>query len=185
MIRIIDYYDLIELPDGSHIPVPMAIKMVGLKKVLEIPVVKKKRDSRFYFCQECRESCCYWCDYSDDGRDCGDPDCGAGYSFFKCQLHTNYFSPVRQKVKEITFRRLIESQKLIELLKYIEVAESERWRSVGWLRVEYKWVVRQTWCGFDYVITEAHGRMREIAEIEYIRREFGRCKKLHGENQET
>lgn len=47
------YYDLIELPGGGHIPVPIAVELVGEKEVKRIPISRRKRDNTFFFCPEC------------------------------------------------------------------------------------------------------------------------------------
>ena len=114
--RIIDYYDLIEFPSGRHYPVPKAIKEFGWNNILKIPVAEKKRDFRFYFCEACKEWFCSWCDeYDCDGDN---PDCIAGYSFFKCRRHTAYGLDTERKkaLLEIFFRLGYH-----DLLRYIEV----------------------------------------------------------------
>ena len=114
--RIIDYYDLIEFPSGRHYPVPRAIREFGWENILKIPVAEKKRDLRFFFCQTCKEWFCSWCgEYDCDGDN---PDCIAGYSFFKCRRHNKYGSDTERKrvLLEIFFKLGYH-----DLLKYIEV----------------------------------------------------------------
>ena len=53
------YYDLIEyMVNGriAHIPAPLAVEVLSLKKVKQIPVSKKVRDESFYDCESCGES---------------------------------------------------------------------------------------------------------------------------------
>jgi len=50
-----DYYDLIELPSGAHIPVPIAKKLVGEEAVRKIPVSHKVRNELFFECPICGE----------------------------------------------------------------------------------------------------------------------------------
>ena len=52
-IEDVGYYDLIELPSGSHIPAPIALKLVGIKEISKIPVSRRKRDEHFFYCPEC------------------------------------------------------------------------------------------------------------------------------------
>jgi len=111
--RTLTWYDLIELPDKSHVPVPIAIKMVGLRKILKLPISTKKRNRYFYFCKECAEDEMEWYDF---GIDEDEP----GYSFFKCRLHQRYADPVSISAKNIVFNRLINHPKLMNMLKYIE-----------------------------------------------------------------
>lgn len=124
--RIIDYYDLIELPSGRHIPVPVAIRTIGLEEVLKIPVANKKRNRTFYFCEKCREYYCEWyCydDWSDDfgyaGGDCS--ECLAGYSFFRCMRHKP-LGKFETQSKLAILEAMIHAN-MHEFLKYIETDE--------------------------------------------------------------
>ena len=51
------YYDLIELPSGGHIPVPIAAKLIGWNEfeevVAKIPKSSKVRDEQFFTCPIC------------------------------------------------------------------------------------------------------------------------------------
>ncbi len=48
------YYDLIELPSGRHVPVPIAEEIIGTKSLGKIPVSRKKvRDNEFFSCPTC------------------------------------------------------------------------------------------------------------------------------------
>ncbi len=117
--RILDYYDLIELPNGRHIPVPIAIKLVGIKNVLKIPVSRKKRDEQFYWCDECAE----------ESYEYGDDYYG---SFFKCRWHKSE-SEEENMVKELALKLLVEQGKFRKL-KYIETAT----RTGGYIVVNKK-----------------------------------------------
>lgn len=103
--RILDYYDLIELPNGRHLPVPIAIRLVGIKTILKIPVSRRKRDEHFYWCDKCAE-------YEIDE---------VGFyegSFFKCRWH-NRESEEENRAKELAFKLLVE-QGQFHKLRYIE-----------------------------------------------------------------
>ena len=117
--RILDYYDLIELPNGRHIPVPIAIKLIGIKNVLKISVSRIKRDEHFYWCDECaKESYEYGDDYYG--------------SFFKCKWHKSE-SEEENVVKELALKLLVEQGKF-KKLKYIETAT----RTGGYIVVNRK-----------------------------------------------
>jgi hypothetical protein len=47
MLRKLRFYDLIQLPSGKHIPVLPAIEMIGLDRILKIPISYQKRDGAF------------------------------------------------------------------------------------------------------------------------------------------
>jgi len=47
------YYDLIELPSGRHVPVPIAEKIIGKESLGKIPVSRKVRDNNFFSCPVC------------------------------------------------------------------------------------------------------------------------------------
>lgn len=67
-----DYYDLIELPSGRHIPVPIARELVGDKEISKIPLSRKIRDEEFFECPQCGEPSffkvyqCDYCGYEDE-----------------------------------------------------------------------------------------------------------------------
>jgi len=94
-----DYYDLIELPNGKHIPVPIAVKLVGKSKVAKIPLAKRRRDNMFFYCPECGKT-----------------------SFYKCWEHNSLDERVNEE-KERYFLNLIKAGKYSKL-RYI-VAELE------------------------------------------------------------
>ena len=104
--RKLDYYDLIELPNGRHILVPIAIRLVGIKNVLKIPVSRIKRDEHFYWCEECAEEAYEYYHEIYDG------------SFFKCRWHHSE-SEEENTVKELALKLLVEQGKFRKL-KYIE-----------------------------------------------------------------
>jgi len=119
--RVIDYYDLIELPSGKHVPVPIAIKEVGLKNVLKIPVSrKKKRGYDFYWCEQCQE----------EFEAQGEPYMG---DFFKCKIHRPP-SERKNKIKIAVFKELIRKKQYYKL-KYIEVKKFYGYTG-GWFEVK-------------------------------------------------
>ena len=80
-----DYYDLIELPNGRHVPVPIARGLLGGAIIDAIPVSKKVRDSQFFYCVQC-----------DQYQTMIDKLCHPqelimplenGHSFFRCKQH--------------------------------------------------------------------------------------------------
>jgi hypothetical protein len=111
-----DYYDLIELPNGRHVPVPIAKRLVGERLIEELPVSRKVRDSKFFYCVQC-----------DQYQTMMDKLCipqtliaplQNGYSFFKCKQH----KPSTQKgndAKEAMLVRLILSG-MYRTLRYVE-----------------------------------------------------------------
>ena len=105
-IRFIDYYDLIRFPNRKHIPVPIAIKEIGLKNVLKIPVSKHiKRTHDYYWCEKCQEEVEEWGDiYLGD--------------FFKCKIH-NPPSKNEYNIKIAALKELIRRKQHYKL-KYIE-----------------------------------------------------------------
>ena len=122
-VRYVDYYDLIEFPNGKHIPVPIAIKEVGLKNVLKIPVSrKKKRTYDFYWCEQCQEEIEEW-----GGIYIGD--------FFKCKIH-NPPSKNETNIKIAVLKELIRKKQHYKL-KYIETED----RTGGWIKLEGNKVV--------------------------------------------
>jgi len=141
VIRVLDYYDLIELPSGRHIPVPLAIKAVGLEEVLKIPIAEKKRDGKFYFCEVCREYYCDYCEWFDSGISLEElkekcKNCCAGYSFFRCKRHKP-LGKYESDAKLAVFEAMIKAG-MHEFLKYIEV--SDTWRAISKGRIEIRTV---------------------------------------------
>jgi hypothetical protein len=121
VVRSEDYYDLIELPNGHHVPVPIAKRLVGGKIVESIPPSRKSRGSRFFYCAQC-----------DGGQtnveaiinrekwiaEIGPPS--DGYSFFRCRTHKPT-SKEENDSKEAMLVRLILGG-LYKTLRYV-VAE--------------------------------------------------------------
>lgn len=111
-----DYYDLIELPNGHHVPVPIAKRLVGEKIVEEIPQGRKVRDSKFFYCLQC-----------DQNQTKFDTLCFPqklimsnvnGYSFFRCKAHKPT-SKQENEAKESMLVRLILGG-LYKSLRYVE-----------------------------------------------------------------
>jgi len=127
--RIIGYYDLIELPSGRHIPVPLAIKRVGIKEVLKIPVAKRRRDGEFYFCEKCYEESCLLCDCQLEDEPCWWCDSNP-YSFFRCKMH----KPVTQSEtnSKLAIFEILVKLGYHEFMKYIESAYGSL---KGWIEV--------------------------------------------------
>lgn len=115
-----DYYDLIELPDGHHVPVPIAKRLVGEKIVESIPVSRKVRGQRFFYCPACdqtqlkieaiinREK--WIADFSNP--------LATGYSFFRCKVHKPT-SKAENEAKESMLLRLILGG-LYRTLRYVQ-----------------------------------------------------------------
>ena len=104
----VGYYDLIELPSGAHIPAPVALELVGIQEISKIPVSKRKRDERFFYCPECGDHdffkhtpCTHCYDYNCD-------ECDVPY------LLDEYY-----RIKEAVFVRLIRERKY-DKLRYIK-----------------------------------------------------------------
>ena len=105
-VRRIDYYDLIALPSGRHIPVPIAIDLVGIRNVLKIPVSwKVLRDDRFYWCEECAEEAMLSGEIYEG-------------SFFKCLWH-HPPNEAENNLKYVVFRELILKKQYWKL-RYIQ-----------------------------------------------------------------
>jgi len=100
LVRRLDYYDLIELPNGRHVPVPIAIEAIGIRNVLKIPIAKEVRDDQFYWCNKCAELYPLY-----EG------------SFFKCTWH----NPESEKENEekISILKRLVNQGEFKKLKYI------------------------------------------------------------------
>jgi len=114
IVRRIDYYDLIELPSGRHIPVPIAIELVGIKNVLKIPVSRKKvRDHCFYWCDECAKE--------------HEPYTNLIYggSFFKCLIH-NTETYEENKLKYIALKELVRRKQFWKM-RYITAIMTGGW----------------------------------------------------------
>jgi len=133
--RTLDYYDLIEFPSGKHVPVPLAIKRVGLKEVLKIPVAEKKRGWNFYFCEYCAMDVCEWCDDIDcDGKTLCEEAYEAGCSFYRCMKH----KPIGKHETEskLALLEAFINAGMHGFLKYIEIHPDWRAISRGWIEVD-------------------------------------------------
>ncbi|WP_202320354.1 hypothetical protein [Archaeoglobus neptunius] len=104
------YYDLIELPSGGHVPVPIALELVGEKEIRKIPVSRRRRDDRFFYCPECDElsffkhTPCDHCDSQEEG------DCENCPEIKELEL--------QYRAKEVAFVNLIR-KKQYRKLRYI------------------------------------------------------------------
>ena len=127
--RVIGYYDLIELPSGRHVPVPLAIKRVGIREVLKIPVSERKRDWTFYYCGKCFEEFCILCDCGSEDGNCYWCDSNP-YSFFRCKLH-NPIGKYETSSKLTIFEILIKLG-YYDFMRYIE---SSYGMHKGWVEV--------------------------------------------------
>ena len=115
-----DYYDLIELPDGHHVPVPIAKRLVGQKIVESIPVSRKTRGQGFFYCPACDQSQRKFeliinrekwiADFSIPAID--------GHSFFRCKIHKPS-TKAENEAKESMLLRLILGG-LYRSLRYVE-----------------------------------------------------------------
>jgi len=103
-VRRIDYYDLIALPSGKHIPVPIAIEIIGLKNILKIPVAKIMRNERFYWCEECAKEAEEWGEFYEG-------------SFFKCLRHSKDTQD-DYELKYIALREIVRKKQFYKL-RYI------------------------------------------------------------------
>jgi hypothetical protein len=114
IVRRLDYYDLIELPSGRHIPVPIAIELVGIKNILKIPVSRKKmRDHSFYWCDECAKEFEPYTNLIYEG------------SFFKCQIH-NTETRKELELKYIVFKELVRKKQFWKM-RYIVATITNGW----------------------------------------------------------
>jgi len=114
-----DYYDLIELPDGHHVPVPIAKRLVGEKIIESIPMSRKVRGQRFFYCAQC--------DYKQTkvemtiNREKWVADIlmpSDGYSFFRCKIHKPT-TKEENEAKESMLVRLILGG-MYKTLRYVE-----------------------------------------------------------------
>jgi hypothetical protein len=97
----VSYYDLIELPSGGHIPVPIAIGLIGRENICRIPIDRKrKRDDWFFICPVCSF---------------GGP---ISRSFFRCKVHSTKDEEEYNRTKERELAEIIKA-KQYRRLKYI------------------------------------------------------------------
>jgi hypothetical protein len=119
-VRPEDYYDLIELPDGHHVPVPIAKRLVGEKIVESIPVNRKRRNWRFFYCAQCDQSQLKVEAIINGEKwiaDLGIPRID-GHSFYRCKTHKPT-SKEENEAKESMLVRLILGG-LYRSLRYVE-----------------------------------------------------------------
>ena len=109
-----DYYDLIELPNGHHVPVPIAKKLVGEKIVESIPISRKTRGQRFFYCAPCDRLQTFIIEksvaYIGQTQN--------GYSFFRCKIHKPT-TKAENEAKESMLLRLILGG-LYKSLRYVQ-----------------------------------------------------------------
>ena len=112
-----DYYDLIELPDGHHVPVPIAKRLVGEKIIDSIPVSRKTRGQTFFYCVQCDK---FQARIDNMLLASGQPASPTpnGYSFFRCRTHKPQ-TPQENEAKESMLLRLILGG-LYKSLRYVQ-----------------------------------------------------------------
>jgi len=112
-----DYYDLIELPNGHHVPVPIAKRLVGEKIIESIPVSRKTRDQTFFYCVQCDK---FQAMIDNILLASGQPalPTSNGYSFFRCRTHKPQ-TPQENEAKESMLLRLILGG-LYKSLRYVQ-----------------------------------------------------------------
>ena len=109
-----NYYDLVELPNGHHVPVPIAKRLVGEKIIESIPMSRKVRGQRFFYCAPCDKLQTFIIEK-------GVPYVGTsqnGYSFFRCKVHKPT-SKEENEAKERMLVRLILGG-MYKTLRYVE-----------------------------------------------------------------
>jgi len=119
-VRPEDYYDLIELPNGHHVPVPIAKRLVGEKIVESIPISRKTRGQRFFYCPTCDQSQLkveaiinrekWTADLSIPWID--------GYSFFRCKTHKPTSKEENQSKEDMLLRLILGG--LYKSLRYVQ-----------------------------------------------------------------
>ena len=88
----LDWYDMITLPNGGHIPTPLAICLIGKEAVEGIPLDHKRwRDDKFFYCTKCF---------------------GDGLSFFRCKTHREVSDVEYNHAKEVYLVSLAELKQL-------------------------------------------------------------------------
>lgn len=109
-----DYYDLIELPDGHHVPVPIAKNLIGQAIIERIPVSRKQRDGMFFYCPSCdalqAKIVADGIAYAGTSQN--------GHSFFRCKTHKPT-SKEENQAKESMLVRLILGG-MYKTLRYVE-----------------------------------------------------------------
>ena len=116
-VRPEDYYDLIELPNGHHVPVPIAKRLVGEKIVESIPVSRKTRGQRFFYCVQCD-------DWQTRMESTFAPAVRPyyanphGYSFFRCKPHKPTSKEENQSKEDMLLRLILGG--LYRTLRYVQ-----------------------------------------------------------------
>ena len=119
-VRPEDYYDLIELPNGHHVPVPIAKRLIGEKILERIPVSHKMRGQRFFYCPACDQTQVKVEAIINGEKwiaDLSEP-LATGYSFFRCKTHKPY-TEKENEAKESMLLRLILGG-LYKTLRYVQ-----------------------------------------------------------------
>ncbi len=112
-----DYYDLIELPDGHHVPVPIAKRLVGEKIVELIPVSRKTRGQRFFYCPACDEQQSRINEWLTEHH-AKDLITKNGHSFFRCKTHKPTTKEENQSKEDMLLRLILGG--LYKTLRYVE-----------------------------------------------------------------
>jgi len=109
-----DYYDLIELPNGHHVPVPVAKRLVGEKIVECIPMSRKVRDQRFFYCPACDA---LQKKLTEQGISFMATDSN-GYSFFRCRTHKPTSQEELQSKEDMLVRLILGG--MYRTLRYVQ-----------------------------------------------------------------
>lgn len=118
-----DYYDLVEFPSHKHLPVPIAINLLrrmgyvfqeAITLINHIPISRRKRDFDFFGCPQCGlksffTGICAYCLELEE-MDETSPSSDDYYQQKK----------ISNKAKEILFISLVQQQKHLTMLRYIE-----------------------------------------------------------------
>ena len=110
-----DYYDLIELPDGHHVPVPIAKNLIGWTIIESIPVSRKQRDGRFFYCAQCDQ---YQTMIDKMAFSKLLMPLENGYSFYRCKTHKPYCKEENQAKESMLVRLVLGG--LYKTLRYVE-----------------------------------------------------------------
>lgn len=110
--RGLEYYDLIALPGGGHVPVPIAVRIIGRAAVGGIPLDRQHwRDGRFFNCDLCRleDTDLFLMTAGENGIVLPE---GLGSSFFRCRKHFIGDSAEYSHAKEIQLQELATKKQL-------------------------------------------------------------------------
>ncbi len=115
-----EYYDLIELPTGRHIPVPIARRLIGEAVLGAIPKSHKIRNSEFFYCQQCADFLkathpvfgleIYGVDVCDS----------FGHSFYRCKIHDPQSAEDFKKKEDMLVRLILTG--MYKSLRYVRSA---------------------------------------------------------------